>query len=341
MATPRPSPPPCSPTAFTLVELMVVLVIIAMLSSLTLMGLAGVRGRGKVAKTKSTIRKLDDCVSEILASYVDRRTQVDQAASSVWYACYRDAAGFHGPKLPQQNWPAPVTNERAVQLAFARTRLYQARQCQIFEMPDCWDDVPNVNPKNPIPVDAIPLHARRDIIAAFSSKGTALQKLADEKSEKIGREHGPAECLFMIVASSLYGASELEHFRSDEVADTDGDGAPEFIDSWGNPLLFLRWAPGFVSMRQPAVAGPPLPADRDPLDPLGVDPTTRRLYPLIVSGGPDRFTGLRIPQEGWHALDITRLGTLGDNAGGQVIPFGAPADPSVVLDNITNHDLAR
>jgi prepilin-type N-terminal cleavage/methylation domain-containing protein len=32
-----------------------------------------------------------------------------------------------------------------------------------------------------------------------------------------------------------------DDFSSKEVGDTDGDGLPEFIDAWGNPLQFYRW----------------------------------------------------------------------------------------------------
>jgi prepilin-type N-terminal cleavage/methylation domain-containing protein len=37
---------------------------------------------------------------------------------------------------------------------------------------------------------------------------------------------------------SLFTADE---FRDTEVKDTDGDGLPEFVDAWGEPLQFFRW----------------------------------------------------------------------------------------------------
>ena len=33
-------------------------------------------------------------------------------------------------------------------------------------------------------------------------------------------------------------------FSGSEIADVDGDGWKMFIDGWGNPIGFLRWAPG-------------------------------------------------------------------------------------------------
>ena len=32
-----------------------------------------------------------------------------------------------------------------------------------------------------------------------------------------------------------------DDFSDREVKDTDGDGLPEFVDAWGQPLQFFRW----------------------------------------------------------------------------------------------------
>ena len=32
-----------------------------------------------------------------------------------------------------------------------------------------------------------------------------------------------------------------DDFTDQEVKDTDGDGLPEFVDAWGQPLQFFRW----------------------------------------------------------------------------------------------------
>ena len=39
----------------------------------------------------------------------------------------------------------------------------------------------------------------------------------------------------------------MSQFGENEIADLDGDGWPVFVDGWGNPIMFLRWAPGFSS----------------------------------------------------------------------------------------------
>jgi len=81
----------------------------------------------------------------------------------------------------------------------------------------------------------------------------------------------------------------LDYFKESEIGDVDGDGLREILDPWGNPIEFLRWAPGFVSDLQPhdPVASP------DPFDPLDMDRPSGgprenyRLVPLIYSAGPD------------------------------------------------------
>ncbi len=39
----------------------------------------------------------------------------------------------------------------------------------------------------------------------------------------------------------LGSAFKREDFTDREVRDTDGDGLPEFVDAWGEPLQFYRW----------------------------------------------------------------------------------------------------
>ncbi len=117
--------------------------------------------------------------------------------------------------------------------------------------------------------------------------------------------HEHAECLYMILAGMREGDSTgLEGFSESEIGDVDNDGMPEILDPWGRPIYFLRWAPGYVSVLQPAN---PLDRQPDPFDPLRVDPrwennddgnaNTRlddpfALYPLIYSAGRDGRYGV-------------------------------------------------
>ena len=53
-----------------------------------------------------------------------------------------------------------------------------------------------------------------------------------------------SEMLYAILVEGLspLGSSfSRDDFTSREVKDTDGDGLPEFVDAWGEPLQFFRW----------------------------------------------------------------------------------------------------
>ena len=52
----------------------------------------------------------------------------------------------------------------------------------------------------------------------------------------------------MIVMESLAQEGDSrDFFKADDVADLDGDGFPEFVDAWNQPIQFIRWAPGYQS----------------------------------------------------------------------------------------------
>ncbi|MFO0909983.1 MAG: prepilin-type N-terminal cleavage/methylation domain-containing protein [Isosphaeraceae bacterium] len=60
-----------------------------------------------------------------------------------------------------------------------------------------------------------------------------------------------------------------DDFNDSEVKDTDGDGLPEFVDAWGEPLQFYRWPVFYVSEVQRGPGGYSTFGSRDinPLDP--------------------------------------------------------------------------
>lgn len=148
-----------------------------------------------------------------------------------------------------------------------------------------------------------------------------------------------AECLYAIISQIRDGdKSALQFFANSEIGDVDGDGASELLDPWGEPIMFLRWAPGHsrATMDDPVkgtellsayLTSPPAPLvsisvstfqipageiQPDTFDPLKIDPRWLpsasegfkpfQLRPLIVSAGPD------------HAIDL--FNDFGDSSGG-------------------------
>lgn len=219
------------------------------------------------------------------------------------------------------------------------------RRLMAYEMPDRWEDVP-ITKNLPIRT-AAPVLFRTAAVRSYASARAVA-------SASHAALFGSAECLFMVLERSGYEPDALEFFRVDEIGDVDGDGRREFLDGWGRPIAFLRWAPGFVSTMQIHDAN----AAHDPLDPMRVDSTAYALVPLIYSAGPDGATGgpnddqtgyglaTFPPGQGW-TIDAN-----GDNRGllallQNSIATGSlrvgqplPGDTSS-LDNITNHDLLK
>jgi hypothetical protein len=75
----------------------------------------------------------------------------------------------------------------------------------------------------------------------------------------------------------------MEQFTQAEIGDTNGNGWLEFLDGWGRPIHFLRWAPGFSAYSDIQVAD--ATNHHDPFDPLRVDKNAFQLFPLIYSSG--------------------------------------------------------
>jgi prepilin-type N-terminal cleavage/methylation domain-containing protein len=127
----------------------------------------------------------------------------------------------------------PAARRAAINLA----RLTQIRTLMLYEMPDSWGDVALTTGT----VGTLASGTR----GYASARGSATFPLGD------------AECLYQLVAFGVNEPGALGTFRSDEIADTDGDGVPEFIDAWGTPIGFVRRRPSSSSRtRLPDSAAP-------------------------------------------------------------------------------------
>jgi prepilin-type N-terminal cleavage/methylation domain-containing protein len=221
------------------------------------------------------------------------------------------------------------------------TDLGTIRQKMVEEMPDNWGNV----------------YSLASSTACVTSAGRAYAKY---KSASATGSYQGAECLFMIVTRSGIAPSALEDFRPAEVGDADRDGLKEFVDAWGNPIAFLRWAPGFSSPAT-GVSGPKYSAIQiadatnfhDSLDLATppIDSTAFQLYPLIYSAGPDEAGntnsggssgyGIYTGTASWP-MSPTALQTgicIRDST--TLIGAPDPTNPTAYRDNITNHDASR
>ncbi len=212
----------------------------------------------------------------------------------------------------------PLTATATTRTQFALDNLDWIRRMIIRELPDTWADVR----ANPAAVNALPAAFRTAPVYAYAS----ARALGPSQT------HAEAECLYLIVTRGRGDPEAMQQFHATEVGDTDGDGAPEFLDAWGRPIAFIRWATGSPAtpLQKPDPA-----AFHDPFDSLGVDSAGFALIPLIVSPGPDGTLGLALPPAtGWDAQPS--LVTIA----GLITPApGFVTSAADAADNLTNHDL--
>jgi len=277
-----------SQRGFTLVELLVTLSIIGILAT-AMLGVAAVAGdTAREAKTRHTISRLHTLLMEQVDSYKTRRVPLQDVI--------RDQIGM---RVASQNRGK----------ALANARLYALRELMLMELPDRWSDILLADvgslPNAPIYLEDRP-GLSKVYLKRFLNIYGANNKLTGNTNttEQIIRHQG-AECLYLVITLATADGEARSLFGESSIGDVDGDGAPEFLDGWGNPISFLRWAPGvesdaqlnantFGSLSNPNTAIWKVAAagDHDPFDMYRRESTAFRTLPLIFSGGPDEIYGI-------------------------------------------------
>lgn len=191
-----------------------------------------------------------------------------------------------------QRWDSylsrPVSPRPNASVPAPLLRLLAARELVRMEMPERFTDI-------------------SDGPAVLRSRPALSRRYFRQRNSNFNRsKHEQAECLYMILASMQDDSgSALDHFTASEVGDVDQNGHPELLDAWGNPIAWLRWAPGW---RSPLQYGPN--TNQNTVDPnysadgLDIGKADRRwhnddkrddpyaLFPLVVSAGPDGEFGI-------------------------------------------------
>lgn len=317
--------------AFTLVELLIVIAIVALMASLSLAGLWRATTLAKVRHTQALIAKLHDRVMARWAELRDRRLPIDPATA------FQNAYGV-----------AP-TNARHLQIG----RVLAKRELIRLELPQRWQDIID----NTV---ILPPNYTTSIRESYRANAVPTPPGNDAFEG--------SECLYLIVTVGQDDDPSLvEQFSRDDVGDVDGDGNPEFIDAWGRPIQFLRWAPGFLidplSLRNISDVQRPIdatdlvnnpPKGGDAMNPwrVNVDAPAQvgprydpDLTPLVYSAGPDGVFDI------WHGMSLyantaelndpyftsTAAASLNMQAGQPMTPLTSSPGEVGYVDNIHNH----
>lgn len=271
-----PLPPsPLRPSSgVTLIELLIAIAIMATLSVMFLGASRAAMEHSRGSRTKMTISKLHTLLMEQWASYETRRVD-----SSI-----------------------PTTVNEQMKPDY---RLLSLRELLKYEMPDRWSDFVDINTNDLLSsrvqptffLEAVPTPAKI-YFRRFMQVAEVLRNDPDKLSKLY--EHQGAECLYLTVMYMTGDGEARTMFSAQDIGDKDGDGAPEFLDGWGNPIAWLRWPAGFVA-RSSLMSGD-TDGDHDPFDPFQKN---------LVSAQPDvaQYSG-RIQPFIRHLRDVAPTGGL-------------------------------
>jgi hypothetical protein len=239
------------------VELLVVCTILAILMGLALMALAGANEQARGDRTRAEITKLHSLVMLRWEGYRQRPIPI---------------------RIPAGTQPAAAANVR-MQATWELMRMeLPERKSDIIDQPKVLSSVPS-------------------LCLAYRRRAEARCGASWQNDTAWTPAYQGADCLYLIIATMRDGdTTGLDFLTTREVGDIDGDNLPEILDGWGNPIEFLRWAPGYVPANGGATEMQTGDAtnQHDPFDPLKLYPSNFALTPLIYSAGPDRLYDMNV-----------------------------------------------
>lgn len=291
---------------FTLVELMVVIAIIAVLTGSVVVAMFGLAQDAKADRTRTQIARLHTILGEKWEGYVGRRVPINLDPDLQRRLIDPTAA---------PGSPADMANRVRIRQP-QQIKLSVLRELMRMELPDRKTDLLD---------GALLTYVMQTLNGPLNVAGMQRVNKWEAYRRRVSRTLSPppaapapppwptwtqdyegAECLYLILAETTFNdQSALSAFRNGEIGDLDGDKMPEILDGWGNPIEFLRWAPGFVrpnhlsmiqtSGNQTSSFEAQASGTQDRFDTRGVDPDAKYnglLFPLVYSAGPDKIYDL-------------------------------------------------
>lgn len=329
-------------SGFTLVELMTVIAIIGLLSAFSVTIVRSSIESAKETQTRTTIAKIDNVLTTAYEKYQYRRVDLTNY--------YREFINVNGKS------PA-LAEKTQYRIGKLRDKLRCDFPCTPEELG--LSSVENGSGS----LKYTPIQAAIASAVSTATVDGTLSSLTYEEDSPAGtvkyRFIANAELLYLVIMNAEPEARSL--FSEREVADVDGNGLKEFVDGWGKPICWMRWAPSLPrSDRQPSIDsirsqvgtnGVPNRYDVDPFDPLGLGyggEVGWFLVPYVFSAGSDGLYGLKMPgmdgDTNWTNVEFVNNPFKGCSASSW-----APSGYALVgqeintsyKDNIDNHTLVR
>ena len=259
-------------SGFTMIELLIVISIIASLMAISIVVMYGFITQAEEEATSATIQKINRLLEQRQDSFARSFVGARQAG-------YVNATlGLLGD--PDQDGDRSdgifgVRDEVVKLLAKKAAARFEFPQQMVELIAGTGDSDNNGNLDgdnngNGLPDSIENAIARPVAIQQLAAQGNANPSVAQVNgviNANWGR-HDPntasSELLYYtLVSASGFGSSAVDsdRFTQQEVQDTDGDGLPEFVDAWNNPLRFYRWPTRLMdsdppSPFQPVLANP-------------------------------------------------------------------------------------
>lgn len=308
---------------FTLLELLIVVAIVGTLMSLSVVVMYGFVTQAEEEATSATIQKINRMLEERIEAF-DRAfkgTRKDVAIRDM-------LALLADPDLNGNQADGIFGVKDAVVEILAKKALFRREFPQRFEERLAFETgAPLVAGLPNSMYEAICAPAARVRLGLADTVALSDPAIVAEVAARFAAgastpETESSELLyFALIKSASYGAAAVDsdRFTENEVRDTDGDGLPEFIDAWGQPLRYYRWPTRLIDTNPPVPFQPDLANNNDLTDVLvNVDTDN--------NGTPDTIIG-------------TRQITSEERSIANLLLKGLPPAPSMLPNNALPRDL--
>lgn len=260
----------CSRAGFTLLELLIVVAVIAILMTLSLRVMFGLLGQAEEQATVATVRKIDALLQQKMDAF-DRAYKGARALSAesniTAILASQNIYGWRPNVIPI------LAKKAAFRTAFPQRMeelLVVDTQLAVIGMADSF-------------YKAVAEPGAR-LQQQLEGKPTDAASVKNRAKANWNTKHTPetesAELLYYcLVVADSFGAVGAggDRFTNREVADTDEDGLPEFVDAWGKPLRFYRWPTRLIDIDAPSPFEPNLSDPSDLTDTRAVVGAERQI----------------------------------------------------------------